>query len=130
MNSRLTIHNHPVLKQRRKALRNEATSAERELWMKLKQRSLGGYKFRRQHSVGPYILDFYCPEARLCVELDGESHLKENAIAYDKERSAYLSRLNIQVLRFLNTDVYENIDAVCENILGELGKQHHPLPPS
>lgn len=98
--------------------------------MKLKQRSLGGFKFRRQHSVGPYILDFYCAEARLCVELDGESHLTDDAMEYDRERSFYFNTLNIHVLRFLNTDVYGNIDAVCERILSELRKSEMLPPPA
>lgn len=115
-----SIHNRPVLKKRRKGLRNEATSAERTLWARLKQSQLGGHKFRRQHSVGPYILDFYCPEKLLCVEIDGESHLPEDAVAYDEQRTAFLRGLNIRVIRFLNTDVYDNIDAVCERILEEL----------
>ena len=119
-NSRKPIHNRSLLKQRRKTLRNEATSAERALWMQLKQSRLNGYKFRRQHSVGQYILDFYCPAVRLCVELDGESHLEDDAIEYDKQRTVYLQSLNIRVLRFLNTDVYKNISAVCERILHEL----------
>ena len=65
------IHNRPVLKSRRKELRNNSTSAEKLLWGMLQHSNLGGYKFRRQHSVGAYILDFYCPSEKLAVELDG-----------------------------------------------------------
>jgi very-short-patch-repair endonuclease len=114
------IHNRQVLKPRRKELRNNSTAAEKLLWSKLQHSNLGGYKFRRQHSVGAYILDFYCPSERLAIELDGDSHFTDEAIEYDLERTAYLNALNIKVLRFLNTDVYDNLNAVCERILGEI----------
>ncbi len=114
------LHNRPVLKSRRKELRNNATSAERLLWSILQHSNLGGYKFRRQHSVGPYILDFYCSAARLAVELDGDSHFTDDAVVYDQERTTYLNGLNITVLRFLNTDVFENLAMVGERILGNI----------
>ena len=111
------IHNIPTMKSRRKLLRNNATSAEQQLWAALKGSQLGGYKFRRQHSVGCYILDFYCPEERLAVELDGDSHFTDEAQEYDRERTKILNGLNIRVLRFLNTDVYDNLVEVCARIL-------------
>lgn len=114
------IHNRPILKQRRKELRNNATPAEQKLWRILKHSNLGGYKFRRQHSVGPYVLDFYCPTKKLALELDGDSHFTDEALVYDRERTAYLNGLGIKVLRFLNTDVYERIEAVCERIQEEI----------
>ena len=86
----------------------------------LQHSNLGGYKFRRQHSVGAYILDFYCPAEKLSIELDGDSHFTDDAIEYDRERTAYLNALNIRVLRFLNTDVYDNLDVVCERIIEEI----------
>ena len=115
------IHNSPIFKQRRKNLRNEATPAEVKLWRVLQQSALDGHKFRRQHGVGPYILDFYCPSERLAIELDGDSHFTDEAKEYDNERTAYLNGLNIRVLRFINTDVFDNLDSVCERILEELG---------
>ena len=111
------IHNIPTMKSRRKALRNNATPAEQQLWAALKGSQLGGYKFRRQHSVGCYILDFYCPVAYLAVELDGDSHFSDEAQAYDHERTLFLNSLNIHVLRFLNTDVHDNLLEVCTRIL-------------
>jgi very-short-patch-repair endonuclease len=114
------LHNKPVLKLRRKELRNNSTPAEKLLWRVLQHSNLGGYKFRRQHSVGAYILDFYCPSECLAVELDGDSHFTDEAIEYDRVRTAYLNALNIKVLRFLNTDVYDNLNAVCERILEEM----------
>lgn len=121
------IHNRSILKQRRKELRNEATPAEIKLWSLLKRSSIDGNKFRRQHSVGSYILDFYCPAERLAVELDGDSHFTDEAIEYDRERTAFLNSLNIRVLRFLNTDVFNNLDSVCERVLEEI--RTPSLPP-
>lgn len=129
------LYNRPVLKSRRKELRNNSTPAEIMLWSMLQQSNLGGFKFRRQHSVGTYILDFYCPSERLAIELDGDSHFTDDAIEYDCVRTAYLNALNIKVLRFLNTDVYDNLNSVCERILEELTgekrtHQPHPFRPS
>jgi len=121
------IHNKPELKAVRKVLRNEATPAEQKLWSAIQHSRLDGFKFRRQHSVGYFILDFYCPSERLAIEVDGDSHFTDEAIAYDNERTAYLNALNIRVLRFPNTDVYNNLDAVCERVLEEI--RHPSLPP-
>ncbi|MDD2556859.1 MAG: endonuclease domain-containing protein [Desulfuromonas sp.] len=121
------LHNSPKMKERRKELRNNATAAEQQLWRVLRCRNIGGHKFRRQHSVGPYILDFYCPARKLALEIDGDSHFLDEAVVYDQVRTAYLHALGITVLRFLNTDVYENAEAVCERILLEVeGNPNHP----
>ena len=122
------IYNRPVLKSRRKDLRNNSTPAEKQLWSLLQQSNLGGYKFRRQHSVGSYILDFYCPEEKLAIELDGDSHFSDDAMVYDCERTAYLNALNIRVLRFLNTDVYADLNVVGERILEEIKADKSPPP--
>ena len=114
------FHNRKELKSYRKELRNNATPAEIKLWGVLQKSNLGGYKFRRQHSVGGYILDFYCPVQKLAIELDGDSHFEDKAIDYDLVRTAYLNVLNIKVLRFLNTDVYDHLEVVCERIMAEL----------
>ena len=122
------LHNRPILKSRRKELRNNSTPAEKLLWSILQHCNLGGYKFRRQHSVGAYILDFYCPSEKLAVELDGDSHFTEDAIVYDLERTAYLNALNIKVLRFNNTEVYDNLNVVCERILEEIKGENLTTP--
>lgn len=101
---------------RRRELRKEATIPERLLWEKLRNRALSGLKFRRQVGIGPFIVDFYCAEHRLVIEIDGESHFTSEGIAYDAERTAYLESLNNHVLRFTNADVMENINAVLERI--------------
>jgi very-short-patch-repair endonuclease len=79
-----------------------------------------GKKFRSQHSVGPYILDFYCPECRLAVELDGQTHFNPMSWEYDCRRTEYLKNLNIRVLRFENRLVFESLDWVLREISNHL----------
>lgn len=110
------IHNKPELKSFRKQLRNNGTSAEAVLWMQLKQKQLDGRKFRRQHSIGNYIVDFYCPQEKLAVELDGEDHFWEESIHYDYKRSCYLVGLGISVIRFENKWVFEDMDYILTEI--------------
>jgi very-short-patch-repair endonuclease len=117
------VHNKKSFEQLRKTLRNSSTSAEAALWTMLKKRQIEGGKFRRQHSVGPYIVDFYCPSEKLAVELDGAYHFTSEGIAYDEERSAYLRRYNINVIRFENREVFENPEAVLEKIKSQF---NHP----
>jgi len=100
------LHNRHYLKSNRKKLRNNSTPAEAGLWNLLKQSRLGR-KFRRQHSVGNYILDFYCPEERLAIELDGQAHDSEEQYFQDMKRTQYLNNLGIKVLRFENKIVFE-----------------------
>ncbi len=110
------LNNLKYLKPTRKKLRNEPTPAEKLLWDKLRNKQLDGKKFRRQHSVGSYILDFYCPEYRLAIELDGDSHFTQSGIEYDTIRTAFLNQANIQILRFTNIEVFENLESVLEII--------------
>ncbi len=100
----------------RKSLRNNGTSAEATLWRYLKNSQLRGRKFRRQHSVGNYIIDFYCPEEMLAIELDGAGHFTNGGTANDFDRDQNLAALNIRVLRFENRLVFENIEGVLEEI--------------
>ena len=94
------IHNRNILKQRRKQLRNSLTPAEAKLWSLIKDSQLENRKFRRQHSVGPYVLDFYCPSEKLCIEMDGAGHFTDGGYEYDGERTEYLRNRNIKVVRF------------------------------
>ena len=110
------INNRPSLKTYRKELRKNLTAAEATLWKFLQRSQLEGRKFRRQHSVGNYILDFYCPEEKLCVELDGAGHFTDAGCARDEERTAYLNSVGIKVLRFENKLVFKRIEAVLEEI--------------
>ena len=108
----------------RRELRSNATPAEaalwRALWRALKGHGAGGYKFRRQQGIGPYILDFYCPELRLCVELDGASH--DYKYEYDEQRTEYLRRQGIRVVRFENRLVWTSIDRIVEQIV-QIGEE-------
>ena len=109
--------NDPLLKERRKILRNNSTKQEVILWGQLNQNRLG-VKFRRQFGIGPYIIDFYNHEHKLVIELDGSQHYKESGLDYDKERDNYLASLGFRVIRFSN---YE-IDANLESVLLEIKK--------
>ncbi len=110
------INNLKYLKSTRKKLRNEATDAEKLLWNSLKHRQLAGHKFRRQHSIDRYILDFYCPQHKLAIELDGGGHFTQTAIDYDEQRTAFLNSLEIQVLRFTNEEIMKNLGGALERI--------------
>ncbi len=122
------VFNRCQEKEKRRVLRQENVPAERLLWARLSDRQVGGHKFRRQYSVGPYILDFYCPTRRLAVELDGESHASAEAQADDAVRTEFLNALNIQVGRFINRDVYSRIDAVVEALLVLTGANDETSP--
>lgn len=103
-------------KIKRKSLRNNSTAAECTLWKVLKNRQIEGLRFRRQHSIGPYIMDFYCPEIKLCIELDGEPHDNSEQYNADMERTKYINEEGITVLRFSNNVVFKNIEVVTESI--------------
>ena len=103
------------------------TPAETQLWNSLKNRQLYGKKFRRQHGIGPYVVDFFCPAERLIIELDGEGHNSPQNREYDAQRQEYLHKLGFSVLRFENKQVFEDIDNVLTCIcnvmsLSEYGK--------
>lgn len=109
----MDIHSNLNFKTRRAELRNNATRQERTLWQYLRKKKLG-FTFQRQHSIGPYIVDFYCAEKRLVIELDGEQH-KQN-VEYDQERTKFLMGLNHIVLRFWNSEIDDNLCIVLEKI--------------
>jgi very-short-patch-repair endonuclease len=102
-------------KSLRKKLRNSTTSAEAILWTCLKGKQVFGKKFRRQERIGRYIVDFYCPSCRLVIELDGEPHFGPLQ-DYDVERTKYLERLGLTVIRFENQSVHDDIEFVLETI--------------
>ena len=109
--------NRPEHKELRRYLRNNVTSAEVALWKRLRKKQVNGLLFRRQFGVGPYVLDFYSPELRLAIELDGGVHDTPEAIHYDRERTAWLTEeFGIRVLRFRNEQVFETPDSVIEEI--------------
>jgi len=102
-----------------RVLRSRMTASELLLWRFLKGRKLDGLKFRRQQRIGEYVVDFYCPEIRLAVELDGSAH--ENRIAYDAERDLKLRGMGIAVLRFTNEEVLDHWERVLSQISREAG---------
>ena len=106
----------PQKTKRAKALREKQTDAEQKLWRALKGKQLDGVKFRRQHPVGDYILDFYCPAAQLCVEVDGGQHNEPANSQRDAIRTSHLEKRGITVMRVWNFEIFENLDGVLEAI--------------
>lgn len=102
-------------------LRRDATECETRVWLAIRDRRLGGFKFRRQATIGPFIVDFLCVERRLIVEIDGGQH----DAARDAPRTTYLEARGYRVMRFWNNDVVENFDGVAKAILAAL---HTPSP--
>jgi len=86
------------------------------LWKHLRGKQLDGYRFRQQHGFGPYVLDFYCPALRLCIELDGSVHDSVEARQKDADRTTFLNQNRISVLRFKNDEVEDNVEGVIERI--------------
>ncbi|MFD0965189.1 endonuclease domain-containing protein [Pseudofulvibacter geojedonensis] len=111
------IHNRKYLVDFRKFLRNNVTSAEATLWNSLKGKKVEGLKFRRQHSIENYIVDFYCPELKLIIELDGEVHANFGQENYDNTRTERLEDLGFIVIRFENKVVFKNPEMIVNAIL-------------
>jgi adenine-specific DNA-methyltransferase len=101
---------------RRRQLRQPGTDAERLLWQHLRSRQVAGGKFRRQHFIGPFILDFYCAEAGIAVEVDGDHHAQEEQRQYDERRAQYLAGRGVRLIRFSNRQVLTEKDSVLEAI--------------
>ncbi|WP_321369485.1 endonuclease domain-containing protein [uncultured Draconibacterium sp.] len=113
----MRLHNHKFYKPLRKHLRRHSTAAEATLWKVLKKSQVKGCKFRRQHSIGRYIVDFFCYELMLAIELDGEVHADMNSIARDTARDEELERLGITVFRYENRWVYEYPEVIKQDII-------------
>ena len=113
------IHNRKYLEAKRKSLRNNSTSAEATLWKSLKSKQLAQRKFRRQHSIENFIVDFYCPSEKLIIELDGAIHLNISNQNRDYERDLRLKELGFTVLRFENKMVFENLEYLLKEIINE-----------
>lgn len=113
---------------RARSLRKKATDCERILWRRLRKRNLAGYKFRRQHSIDLYILDFYCPGAKLAIELDGGGHSYQMRRIRDQRRAEFVARLGIKLLRFWNHQVRQELDSVLQAIWFALEEIHKKNP--
>ena len=107
----------PSMISKARGLRREITRAERKLWNVLRRDQLEALHFRRQHSIGPYVLDFYCPEIRSALELDGGQRGFDHTRARDRRRTKWLASKGITVLRFWNNDVIENLEGVWSEIV-------------
>jgi len=110
------IYNKSCEKNKRKKLRSSMPNAEIVLWSKLKSKGLDGYKFRRQYSVGNFVIDFYCPRLKLAIEVNGDSHFSDVSEACDKERESFIESFGISFLRFTNKEIYQNLDQVLARI--------------
>ncbi|MFJ5159281.1 endonuclease domain-containing protein [Pantoea sp. NPDC088449] len=113
---------------RQRELRKAMPESEHQLWHFLRNRNLCGVKFRRQHPIGRYIVDFACIERLLIVELDGGQHNEDAAKIYDEQRTAFLQRSGWRVIRFWNNQVFEEFDAVMDEIYRQLTPRPAPSP--
>ncbi|WP_273568190.1 endonuclease domain-containing protein [Maribacter halichondriae] len=113
---RSPLHTRKELAVFRKELRSHLTPAEAFLWKQLKARKFQSKRFTKQHSIGNYIVDFYCASEKLIIELDGDGHQNPNAEEYDAKRTCYFERMGYKVIRFENKMVFENVSAVLMEI--------------
>jgi len=111
--------------RRAQNLRRAMTPPEIKLWQALRSQKAGGWRFRRQHPIGPWIVDFYCREQKLAIEVDGWSH-NMGELGRDERRDADLARRGVRVIRFGAADVMENLDGVVETVIAELGGPRAP----
>ncbi len=121
------LFNQKYQKPLRQQLRKNTSPIERLLWARLRGGRLG-VKFRRQHGIGPYIVDFYCPAARLVIELDGESHYWQGRQEYDKTRDNFIEQQGLRIVHFSNVDVTHNLDGVLMRIQDYLPACTQPPP--
>jgi len=105
----------PVIRQRARELRKTQTTTEQILWYHLRRRNLNGHYFRRQHPIGKFIVDFYCAEMKLIIEIDGDIHIQQKN--YDTVRTEWLEENGFQVIRFTNRQISKEIDTVLQTIL-------------
>ena len=109
-------YNNNKLKDRRRNLRNNSTKAESLLWEHLRKNQILGFKFRRQFSIDAYVVDFYCTEFKLAIEIDGVTHLKDEEKEYDDYRQTSLEKVEITFLRFTNQDIFDKLNWVIDTI--------------
>ena len=110
------IFNRTDEKTKRRDLRNSSPQSEALLWAHLRQRPVDSLRFRRQYSVGAYVLDFYCPEVKLAIEIDGATHDGDDAAEHDANRQAWIEQFGIRFLRFSNQQVRNDINSVLQII--------------
>lgn len=113
------IFNRKKQKISRRSLKNQMTKAEIIFWSKIKKRQLG-YKFRRQYGIGKYIVDFYCPELKFIVEIDGDPHFIGSNILKDKIREDYFKKLGLKIARYNNLEIERNLENVLDNFVKKI----------
>jgi very-short-patch-repair endonuclease len=117
-----------VKRERARELRSSATEPERRLWSMLRRKQLAGVRFRRQHTIGPYIVDFYCSVAKLVVELDGDQHGEDRHVRYDEARTHWLTANNFRVVRCTNSEFLRDPQSVLDAIWRAVQESGVPLP--
>ena len=108
------------LKGYSRSLRENMTEAEKLLWEKIREKQLKGYQFYRQKTIGNYIVDFYCPKAKLVIEIDGGQHYSSEGKEKDRTRDEYMKDIDLKVLRFSDKEIFNNTEGVLERIWGYL----------
>ena len=116
------IFNVQQLKERRRELRKNQTPAEKVVWQYLRRKNILGVQFYRQYGIGFYIADFYAPKIKLCIEIDGDQHYTTEGKMYDNERDNFMNSLGIQIIRFKNSEVLNNISKVIDEIGSSIEK--------
>ena len=104
------------------------TNAETRLWAKIRAKQIQSLRFRRQHGIRPYIVDFYCSERSLVIEVDGDIHADQNQIVRDRQREVYLRMLGLEVIRYRNDDILNNLEGVLEDLSKRLLRNYLPSP--
>ncbi|KAE9648002.1 endonuclease domain-containing protein [Pseudomonas sp. PB103] len=122
------MQTRPTLVQFSRQLRAKQTDCEHLLWQKLRSRQIANLKFRRQFPCPPYVLDFYCAELKLAIELDGGQHYEKPGLMYDQRRTNHLYQRSIQVVRFSNLEILQQMDDVLEQILRIASVRRLPSP--
>ena len=112
-------------KNLRRNLRKNQTDAEKKIWSKLRKKQIQDLKFYRQFGIGKYIVDFYCPEKKLTIEIDGSQHTEN----IDKEKTDYLKQNGILILRFWNNEVFENLEGIMDKIIDAINRSNSSQPP-
>ncbi|MCX6150107.1 MAG: endonuclease domain-containing protein [Ignavibacteriales bacterium] len=117
-------YNKSTEKEKRRSLRNNSTYGEKLLWVYIRKRQVCDERFLREYSVDKYVIDFYCPDLHLAIEIDGPTHFENNeAIEYDRRRQSYLENYNIKFLRYTDDEVKGNLDKVLKKIEEEVIKR-------
>ncbi|MFJ2428364.1 endonuclease domain-containing protein [Pseudomonas sp. NPDC087804] len=122
------MQTRPTLVQFSRQLRAQQTDCEHLLWQRLRSRQIAKLKFRRQFPCPPYVLDFYCAELKLAIELDGSQHYESSGLIHDQRRTLYLYQQGIEVVRFSNLEVLQQMDAVLEQIIRIAAARKLPSP--